>query len=78
MRALLRMLTLLAVAGLAGCGAKEPTGIKREKKEGESSGSAAGGLHAEQHFTYHRHLRPGDVLTGTTDRKSTRLNSSHT
>lgn len=44
---------------------KEPTGIKREKKEGESSGSAAGGLHAEQHFTYHRHLRPGDVLVGT-------------
>jgi hypothetical protein len=45
---------------------KEPTGIKREKKEGESSGAAAGGLHAEQHFTYHRHLRPGDVLTATT------------
>jgi hypothetical protein len=44
---------------------KEPTGIKREKKEGESSGAAAGGLHAEQHFTYHRQLRPGDVLTGT-------------
>ena len=44
---------------------KEPTGLKREKKEGESSGSSAGGLHAEQHFTYHRHLRPGDVLTGT-------------
>ena len=33
-----------------------------EKKE--SSGSNAGGLHAEQHFTYHRHLKPGDVLTG--------------
>lgn len=45
---------------------KEPTGIKREKKEGESSGAAAGGLHAEQHFTYHRHLRPGDVLSATT------------
>jgi hypothetical protein len=45
---------------------KEPTGIKREKEEGESSGAAAGGLHAEQHFTYHRHLRPGDVLTATT------------
>jgi hypothetical protein len=44
---------------------REPTGVKREKKEGESSGGAAGGLHAEQHFTYHRHLRPGDVLTGT-------------
>lgn len=45
---------------------KEATGIKKEKKEGESSGSAAGGLHAEQHFEYHRHLTPGDVLTGTT------------
>lgn len=44
---------------------KEATGIKREKKEGESSGSAAGGLHAEQHFEYHRHLKPGDVLTAT-------------
>src|SRR6188508_255380 len=44
---------------------KEPTGVKREPKEGESSGASAGGLHAEQHFTYHRHLRPGDVLTGT-------------
>ncbi len=45
---------------------KEGTGIKKEKKEGESSGSAAGGLHAEQHFEYHRQLKPGDVLTGTT------------
>ncbi len=44
---------------------KEPTGVKREPKEGESSGASAGGLHAEQHFTYHRQLRPGDVLTGT-------------
>ena len=44
---------------------KEPTGVTREKKEGEGSGSSAGGLHAEQHFTYHRHLRPGDVLTAT-------------
>ena len=23
----------------------------------------ARGLHAEQHFEYHRHLKPGDVLT---------------
>jgi hypothetical protein len=44
---------------------KEPTGITREKKEGSSGGAAAGGLHAEQHFTYHRHLKPGDVLTAT-------------
>ena len=29
-----------------------------------SSGSPGGtGLHAEQHFTYHRPIRPGDVLT---------------
>ena len=44
---------------------REPTGVKREPKEGESSGGSAGGLHAEQHFTYHRHLRPGDVLSAT-------------
>jgi len=35
---------------------KEPTGVKREPSGG------GGGLHAEQHFEYHRHLRPGDVL----------------
>ncbi len=29
------------------------------------SGENAGVLHAEQHFTYHRHLRPGDVLSAT-------------
>jgi len=34
--------------------------------EKKSSGASAGGLHAEQHFTYHRHLRPGDVLIGDT------------
>jgi hypothetical protein len=45
---------------------KEATGIKKEKKEGGSSGSAAGGLHAEQHFEYHRHLEAGDVLTAKT------------
>ena len=41
---------------------KNPSGIVREKKEGEGSGAAAGGLHAEQHFEYHRHLQPGDIL----------------
>lgn len=25
--------------------------------------NSSGGLHAEQHFEYHRHIRPGDVLT---------------
>ncbi|MPY96179.1 MAG: hypothetical protein GEV08_24880 [Acidimicrobiia bacterium] len=43
---------------------KEPTGIRREKKEGEGTGAAAGGLHAEQHYEYHRHPKPGDVLRG--------------
>ena len=42
---------------------KEPTGIKRESSGG--GGGGGGGLHAEQHFEYHRHLKPGDVLTGT-------------
>jgi acyl dehydratase len=36
----------------------EPSGVKRE-------GSGGGGLHAEQHFEYHRHIGPGDVLTAT-------------
>ena len=34
--------------------------------EADQSASAAAqpiGLHAEQHFEYHRHLRPGDVLS---------------
>ena len=33
------------------------------KSDDKESGSSAGGLHAEQHFTYHRHLKPGDVLS---------------
>lgn len=42
---------------------KEPTGIKPGS---ESHGGGSGrGLHAEQHFEYHRHIRPGDVLTAT-------------
>jgi hypothetical protein len=36
---------------------KEPTGVQQE-----SSGGGGGGLHAEQHYEYHRHLKPGDVL----------------
>jgi len=39
---------------------KNPTGVPR--KEGEGGGS---GLHAEQHYEYHRAIRPGDVLTAT-------------
>ena len=38
---------------------KEPTGVAR------SEGGGGGGLHAEQHYVYHRHPKPGDVLTAT-------------
>ena len=49
-----------------------PSGRMKDKEtadgdgDDKKSGAAAGGLHAEQHFTYHRHLRPGDILTATT------------
>ena len=36
---------------------KEPTGVARSE--------GGGGLHAEQHYIYHRHPKPGDVLTAT-------------
>lgn len=39
---------------------KNPTGISQP-----SEGGLGRGLHAEQHFEYHRHLKPGDVLKGT-------------
>lgn len=39
---------------------KTATGLPPNKQ-----GNTAGLLHAEQHFTYHRQLRPGDVLSST-------------
>ena len=39
----------------------QPTGITRSA----SGGGGGGGLHAEQHFEYHRHVKPGDVLTAS-------------
>ena len=46
---------------------KEPTGIKKTKgKESTGEGGTAKSLlHAEQHFEYHRHMKPGDVLSAT-------------
>ena len=48
---------------------KEATGIKRTSSGGGGGGGGgggiSGGLHAEQHFEYHRHISPGDVLTAT-------------
>ena len=43
---------------------REATGIVREPGSGASGGS--GGLHAEQHYEYHRPLLAGDVLTAST------------
>ena len=43
---------------------KEATSIKKKESSG-GGGGGGGGLHAEQHFEYHRHISPGDVLTGT-------------
>jgi acyl dehydratase len=46
----------------------EATGIKPKEKgssDDAPTGMGARGLHAEQHFEYHRHLRPGDVLSAT-------------
>ena len=40
---------------------KTATGVSAEETKGVS-----GGLHAEQHYEYHRQLKPGDVLSATT------------
>ncbi len=40
---------------------KNPTGLLESERTG-----AGRGLHAEQHYEYHRNLKPGDVLTATT------------
>jgi acyl dehydratase len=38
---------------------REATGVVR------TGGGGGTGLHAEQHYEYHRHLRPGDILKAT-------------
>src|SRR5438105_14243976 len=49
---------------------REPTGIQGGGPVGGAPGGGTG-LHAEQHFEYHRPLRPGDVLTFETKRGRT-------
>jgi hypothetical protein len=46
---------------------REATGTPAQAGGGAGSGGAGGGtgLHAEQHYEYHRPLRSGDVLTAT-------------
>ena len=52
--------------GWFGSGGK-PSGAKPREGGGSGGGGGGGGggLHAEQRFIYHRHLKPGDVLTAT-------------
>ena len=45
---------------------REPTGLKPGASSGGGGGGGGTGLHAEQHFEYHRPLRAGDVLTHET------------
>ena len=45
---------------------KEATGLKREAGAGGGGGGAGRGLHAEQHYTYHRTPVAGDVLSAKT------------
>lgn len=46
---------------------KEPSGLKpkTDSSDGEKKSDGGGGLHAEQHYEYHRHPKPGDILTAT-------------
>ena len=43
-----------------------PPGESRSRGGGSGGGGGGTGLHAEQHYTYHRPVRVGDVLTATT------------
>ena len=45
---------------------KEASGAKPSKDSGGGGGGAAMGLHAEQHFEYHKPVKAGDILTATT------------
>jgi acyl dehydratase len=42
-----------------------PTDGEPPQKHGGSAPKGSGALHAEQHFTYHRPVRVGDVLSST-------------
>ena len=44
---------------------REPTGRVSTGGSGGGGGGGGSGLHAEQHFEYHRPMRPGMVLTAT-------------
>jgi N-terminal half of MaoC dehydratase len=52
---------------------RNPSGTPRADDGGGAGagGGMARGLHAEQHFEYHRHVRPGDLLRAQTRRGKT-------
>ena len=52
--------------GWFGSGGKPSGATPREGGGGSGGGGGGGGLHAEQRFVYHRHIKPGDVLSATT------------
>jgi acyl-CoA thioesterase FadM len=45
---------------------RTPTLAREPRAGGGGKGGGGTGLHAEQHYTYHRTVRVGDVLTATT------------
>jgi hypothetical protein len=45
---------------------RDATGASAGPAPGSEGGGGGTGLHAEQHYEYHRPLRAGDVLTATT------------
>ena len=44
---------------------KQASGLKPLAESDEKASDGGGGLHAEQHYEYHRHPKPGDILTAT-------------
>lgn len=53
-------------AASTGPEAAEPAPAPGGERRPRGGGGGGTGLHAEQHYTYHRPLRVGDVLTATT------------
>lgn len=45
--------------------AKGPTGITPKDTKSSGKKDGGGGLHAEQHYVYHRQVKVGDVLSST-------------
>jgi hypothetical protein len=53
-------------SGREATGSNVDTEPPKASSGGGGVGMGARGLHAEQHYEYHRHIGPGDVLSATT------------